>query len=173
MDYEGLLLSGKHSDFIINVKHEKFEAHKLILGARSSVFATILGEKMEKKHKTMAINDADPEIFLQFLLYIYTGDEEHLDWKNIVELYKMGDKYCVEDLKELCVERMKTNISVENVFEIFMLSQQIDDSELSAITIQFFFENSNEIFERESYVEFMKDYPDESYVLIKALVADK
>lgn len=94
MDYNELLLSGKNSDFTINVKHIKFNCHTLILAARSPVFSTMMEHEMkEKRSGDMFIPDTDPAIFQDFLLYLYTGKKEHLNLENIMELYKLGDKY--------------------------------------------------------------------------------
>lgn len=170
MDYKELLLSGRSSDFTIHVKRMRFDVHKLILGARSPVFLAMMEHDMkEKRSGEVFITDADPAAFREFLLYLYTGEEEHLDWKNVAELYNLGDKYCVDDLKYLCVVRMKTHISIENFFQVFCISQQLNNLELSESVIQFFLEDSKELVASEKYIQFVKQNPKETSVLVKAL----
>lgn len=173
-DYEELFLSGRNTDFTIHVKDVKFEVHRSILGARSPVFSAMMEHNMvEKRSGEVTLIDADPAVFRLFLLYLYSGDEQHMDGKNITELYKLGDKYCVEDLRYLCVERMMTHLSIENFCDVFHISQQIQNSELSESVIQFFFEDLKEIIRSEKYVEFRKAHPEETRVLAKALKAKK
>lgn len=139
-DYEELLLSGHRSDFTIHVKDRKFNCHAIILGARSPVFSAMVEHEMkEKRSGEVFITDADPTTFHDFLLFLYAGKEEHQDRENVTDLYKLGDKYCVDDLKHLCVEDMKRNMSIANFFNFFLISQQHCDSELSKAAINFFF----------------------------------
>lgn len=171
--YKELLLSGRNSDFTINVKSMKFEVHRSILAARSPVFSAMMEHEMEEKRSgEMTIIDADPAVFKEFLLYLYTGDEEDLDWKNIADLYTLGDKYFVQDLKHLCVERIKTHISIENFFQIFYISQQLNNLNISESVIQFFLEDAKEIVASEKCIEFVKTHREESNVLLEALEAN-
>lgn len=156
MDFKEILLSGKNSDFTIRVKHTKFQVHKIILGARSPVFAAMMEHEMkEKLSGEVSIQDADPAIFQEFLFYIYSGREENISWnKNVTDLFKLADKYCVDDLRWLCVERMKDYISVENFFDILHISQQLKPTwELWKVIIRFFIEESKEIVKNEMFIE--------------------
>lgn len=65
---------------------------------------------------------------------------------------------------------MKRNMSKENVFEFFLISQQHSELELSQVAIKFFIENSEDIIETKMWTEFMIRCSGETCVLIKALV---
>lgn len=171
-DFKSLLLCGRYSDFTIRVQDSKFQVHSLILGARSLIFWEMIRQEqnsLQKRKNELSIDDTDPAIFEEFLLYLYSGSEEHLNWKSIPELYKLGDRYGVHDLKELCIKRVKRDLSVENFFDIFLFSQEPDNSELSEVTIQFFQKDPKEIIKSEKFLELIKDYPDKAYVLMNTL----
>lgn len=59
-----------------------FPAHKLVLSARSSVFAAMFshGEVKENQNRLIEINDMSSEVMLAILKYIYTGDIEGYDY---------------------------------------------------------------------------------------------
>lgn len=103
---------------------------------------------------------------------MYTGDTNHLNWKNVTDLYKLGDKYTVEDLKRSCVEQIKRNISTGNFSVFFLLSQQFNDLDLTKITIKFFLKNSLGIINNDNWLTFSSKNLVESNVLIKALAVE-
>lgn len=107
--------------------------------------------------------------FQQFLLYLYSGNVEHLNWNNIAELCKLAEKCCVYDLKELCMERGKITLSVER-FENFLLSQQPDCSEWSAKGIQPSQGDLKEMIKDEKILELIIFDPGKAYVMIKFLI---
>lgn len=169
-DFKELLLSGSNSDVIIEVKHKKFNCHRCILGARSPVFAAMLDHDMkEKTSGVLTIEDVEPDVFQEFLLYLYSGNDNLLSWKNFPELYKLADKYGVEDLKNVITNDIKENINKENFIEFFKLSRLPNDSKLSQVVIQFFVDKSIEIVRREDWMTCLSENPVECNVLIKAL----
>lgn len=169
-DFKEMLLSGKNSDVTIQVKRKKFKCHRCILSARSPVFSAMMEHDMkEKASGVVTIKDAEPTAFQEFLLYLYTGNKDHLNWKNLADLYKLGDKYNVEDLKSLCVKHIKKNITVVNFYEFFLLSQQCNDSELKDITVEFFLEFSKDIVGSDNWITFLSENLAECNVLITAL----
>lgn len=173
-DYEDLLLSGTDSDLTIEVKDKKFKCHRGILRVRSPVFSAMLEHDMkEKESGVVRIVDAEPTVFQEFLLYLYTGNNNHLNWKNVIDIYKLGDKYFLEDLKNSCVEQMMINMSTENFTKFFLLSQQCNESGLTETAVKFFLKNSKEIVDNENWLPFMSQNPAECNVLVKALASCK
>ena len=170
-DYKQLLLSGRHSDVTIQVEKKEFKCHKCILAVRSPVFSAMFEHNMQENVSGLVtIKDAKPTSFQTFLHYLYTGNEEHLNWENVIDLYQLGDKYVVEKLKDLCVEYMRKNLSMDKFFDVFLLSQQYNDSILTNISKLFFLNNSNNIVCSKSWMNLLTENPNESNVLITALV---
>ena len=85
-------------EFIVGDR--SFWAHKFILAARSLVLRAMFGADMiESRTGRVRIDDGDPDIFQQFLHFVYTGQ---LDGKVSPELGYVAEKYNVETLSALC-----------------------------------------------------------------------
>ena len=79
---------------------KSFHVHKFILAARSLVFRAMLAADMiESKNGYVTIDDADAEIFRQFLYFLYTGQ---LDGPASPELGIVADNYDVKTLSAIC-----------------------------------------------------------------------
>lgn len=61
------------------------------------------------------------------------------------------------------------HISIDNFFQVFHISQQLQNSGLSEDVIQFFSEDASEIVASEKWVEFIQKHPEEVRVLLKGL----
>ena len=100
-DFGSLLESGAHSDVVFKVGSSRFPAHKVILSARSEVFAAMFAhDTKENRTNEVDIIDCHPDIFKELLQYIYTGSRASV--KHTYQLYVMAEKYALEGLKEIC-----------------------------------------------------------------------
>lgn len=157
-DFSQLLLHSppKMSDLKINVKkrprqhHETnesdddyqqsdvaFHAHKLILAARSPVFAAMFSSRtLENTTNSIDINDLCPETIQSMLEYIYTGKVNDIK-RSTVELYRCADKYQLEDLRLQAEMALMNSIAIETSAEILLLADQHHSKDLKARVIQF------------------------------------
>ena len=87
-DYQELFQSGKWSDVTLVVGDTELKAHKLILSARSPVFAALFVEMQESK---VTITDVSADVLQEVLRYIYTGKVEALK-DNADKLLAAADK---------------------------------------------------------------------------------
>lgn len=86
-DYEDMCHSGQNSDVILHVKGKTFNCHRCILAARSPVFHAMFEHDMQEKISgVVIIEDAEPAVFQEFLLYLYTGSGEYLSSENVIDL---------------------------------------------------------------------------------------
>lgn len=155
---------------MIVVKRKIFKCHSLILKSRSPVFASMLKHRMKQSQtRNVHINDADPIVFRQFLLYIYSSDKRHLNWQNVKELYKLADKYMVNGLKWLCVNHMKNNLSKSNVIDFFELGQKHSDYLLIDAAQNFFLPRCIELVASTKWMKFLKRNPTDANKLIMAI----
>lgn len=116
-NYEDMLLSGQNSDVILQVKDKKFNCHRCILSARSPVFNAMFEHDMKEKISgVVIIEDAEPAVFQEFLLYLYTGSGKYLSSKNVTNLYDLGDKYNVKQLMDLCMWHINKTGPVTDFF---------------------------------------------------------
>ena len=97
-DMQQLLNSGNGSDVVMVVGNSSkhFQAHKLILSARSPAFAAMFNhDTKENREGKVDIPDVQEDVFEEFLRFIYTGTVEGLD-QFAAELLIASDKvrYC-------------------------------------------------------------------------------
>lgn len=83
------------TDVEIRVGNRSFSAHRAILSARSSVFAAMA----ESQTSCFLIQDMDPEVFEDFLVFLYTGRLRTM--ANIAKLSVAANKYDVKTLERI------------------------------------------------------------------------
>jgi speckle-type POZ protein len=142
------------SDVIIN-------AHKLILAARSPVFAAMFSSRtLENTTNTIEINDLRPETIQSMLEYIYTGKVNDIK-KSTVELYRCADKYQLEDLRSQAEMALMNSISIDTSAEILLLADQHHSKELKSRVIQFIVSgNLKAITQTEGWHKYVACIPD-------------
>ena len=90
------------TDIEFHVGGQVIPAHKVVVAARSPVFAAMFQSDMEESRTNQVkISDIEPTVFRDFLYFLYTG---RLNSANIHDLYMAADKYQVETLKSLCTK---------------------------------------------------------------------
>ncbi|UJR09215.1 hypothetical protein I4U23_013463 [Adineta vaga] len=114
-----------------------FHAHKLILAARSPVFAAMFSNRtLENTTNTIDINDLHPNTIQSMLEYIYTGKVTDIK-KSTVELYRCADKYQLEDLRLQAEMALMNSLSIDTSAEILLLADQHHSEDLKSRVIQF------------------------------------
>lgn len=165
-----IFTGGENSDLTFTLKRKTFKCHQNIIKARSPVFKAMLEHDMaEKITGKINIKDADPAIFEDFLIFLYSCDKSVLNFKNITELYKLADKYYVFDLVELCVNCMVENLSKRNIFEFFELAQQHQEDILIDAAVDFFLRHRKDLVQSQNWMDFLKRNPEDANVLIKGI----
>jgi speckle-type POZ protein len=114
-----------------------FHAHKLILAARSPVFAAMFSNRtLENTTNIIDINDLHPNTIQSMLEYIYTGKVNDIK-KSTVELYRCADKYQLEDLRLQAEMALMNSLSIDTSAEILLLADQHHSTDLKSRVIQF------------------------------------
>ncbi|XP_046454137.1 speckle-type POZ protein-like [Daphnia pulex] len=141
---------------------ESIGAHANILSTGSPVFAAMFGSSyLESKSRIVIIDDIDPEVFKQLLIFFYTGKAPRLNEKNIVQpLYEVADKYGVVILKKECIKVLQTQLSTENAIDILVWSDFFSITNLFEIAMEFLLENSRELCFQPQWMNFMKNHPE-------------
>lgn len=153
-----LFENGQFSDFTINVKDREFKIHKAILAARSPVFASMLQHDFkEKQDNTVDLSDYDPDVFEDFLGYLYSGNSERISTENVAELYEAAEKYDIPTLKEECRCFMKGNISDDSFCDIISLAITYEDKDLLDHATKYFIENTEKILLTVQWQKFLKE----------------
>ncbi|KAG0530666.1 hypothetical protein BDA96_05G206600 [Sorghum bicolor] len=113
-----LLSSGVEADVTFQVGDETFAAHRLVLGARSSVFMAELFGPMKEKGT----------MFRDMLHFIYTDEFPKFDNGDTIamaqHLLVAADRYDLERLKLMCEHKLCECINTSTVTTTLVLAEQ-------------------------------------------------
>ena len=105
---------GSYSDVTFTVSGRQFPAHKVLLAARSPVFAAMFRPGMRESHTNRVdVPDIDSDVFEELLHFIYTGETSSVD-QMAQQLLAAADKYDVRDLKLICEDVLTKQLTVDN-----------------------------------------------------------
>ena len=119
---QGLFDDMKFSDVIFNIRGREFPAHKIILAARSEVFAAMFQHPTtENLTNKIKIEDIEPDVFHELLRFIYTGRINSTTMETMAAgLLIAADKYFLIDLKNECENYLVRQMSPENCVELIL-----------------------------------------------------
>ncbi|CAL5054285.1 unnamed protein product [Urochloa decumbens] len=139
-----LLRSQKGADITFLVSGESVVAHRSVLAARSPVFmAELFGSMKERASPCVEIKDMEVDVFRAMLHFIYTDTAPELDQKGeqatlmAQHLLEAADRYGLERLKSICVEKVCIDISVDTVATTLALAEQHGCSGLKSRCMMF------------------------------------
>lgn len=147
MEHFGTLLEQKKgADVSFVVGDDSFEAHKIVLAARSPVFmAEFYGRMRESGMCSVTVEDMQPDVFRVLLHFIYTDslpeDMDDLDRDEYSEMIRLllvaSDRYAMERLKLMCQSILSKNLDIETVATTLALADQQNCDELKAACVEF------------------------------------
>ena len=128
-------------DVTITCGDESFECSKFMLMARSNVFKLMFQSNMqESQTNNVNIEDLKPPVVAEMLHYIHTGKAPKID-DYAQELLAAADRYQLDDLKRTCEENLISTLTVENMFDILILSYLVSADKLRKDVIKYVTEN--------------------------------
>jgi speckle-type POZ protein len=139
------------TDVRFDVDGESFDAHRLVLAARSPVFrAELYGPMAESKMTSIAIHDVKASTFKYMLHYMYHGslpnpdDEDSLTAVDHQHLLVAADRYGVERLKGICEKKLCDDFTtVDTVVSMLALAEEHACSKLKARCLDFLANGEN------------------------------
>ncbi|GBN54097.1 TD and POZ domain-containing protein 1-like [Araneus ventricosus] len=126
---------------LLRVGEEAEIVGKAVLCARSSVFAKMFENDMrELKEKTVTITDIKMPVLKVLVSFLYTGKLWNSDsdlasnggFDFLCDLYYASDKYNIIDLRQLCVDLLLPQISMENIILAMKLAFSHNDVQLKS-----------------------------------------
>ncbi|KAJ4744987.1 BTB/POZ/MATH-domain protein [Rhynchospora pubera] len=175
-DFANLWLDKEMLDVTFEVNGELFQAHKLVLAARSPVFKNILfgvGPSQQGQLSgagAVQIEGMQLSVFKMMLQFIYTDsvpqDQElannDIDTLAITQqLLAAADTYALTMLKLMCEERLCRELSIDSFATTLVLAEQHDCPRLKAACLYFASdpENLSKIALTDEYLNLSLAYP--------------
>ncbi|EDW12131.2 protein roadkill [Drosophila mojavensis] len=121
----------------------EISAHKIILSARSKVFADMLSG--ESQANRVIIDDFCGEVVEELLRFIYTGVAPNLDFDKAKDLLAAADKYDIKRLKALCLNYLFDHLSIKTVAMTFNLAHKYNEKGLLSATVEYIKRNYKDV----------------------------
>lgn len=167
-DLAKMLDAKELTDVSFIVDGETFEAHRLVLAARSPVFrAELFGSMAESRLPSIRINDMEASTFRYMLHYIYRDslpDDKEIAAASMLEFQNLlvaADQYALDSLKILCEEKLCSCVSVDSVISILELAMQHGCPRLKDTCLDFLKdgENFKLVATTDEYMDLMASMP--------------
>lgn len=170
---KGVYQKAEGTDCKLKVSEENILAHRMILKARSSVFAAMFNhDTRESQTGEVCMEDVEKKTLEAIVIYMYSGDIEELTTENVLSYYAAADKYDIKDIKGICSEFIRRNLSVEWVCDVIKFSELYQEDEISQSAKEYFKENAREILKSEQWKIFARENHDSSVELLGSILAD-
>ncbi|XP_074575296.1 BTB/POZ and MATH domain-containing protein 1-like [Curcuma longa] len=143
------LQSGEGTDVCFEVDGEMFNAHKLVLAARSPVFrAQLFGPMKDRNLHCLKVEDMEAPVFKALLHYIYWDslpDMEDLAGLNTKcastlmaqHMLAAADRYALDRLKLLCEAKLCDDVAINTVATTLALAEQHHCFQLKSVCLKF------------------------------------
>lgn len=126
-DIQNIFRNDNFKDLAIDVQNKKFKAHKLLLAARSPVFADMIAGNQDVKE--IKLIDIGADTFQLIMNFIYT-DEMPADDSNWFNVYAAAHKFKIEKLKDFAEDKLLAMLDVQNAYEILVLGNKCSSEDL-------------------------------------------
>ena len=171
-NFREFFLSKEMSDIQIKCRDKTFDAHQLILFARSPVFRGMFQAEMkEKESQLVVIEDFKPDVVEGMLKFIYSGTLIQGDLEMVPDLLQASDKYQIDILKEKCESVLISNLHPESSLEFLVLSDMHGAKKLKKRALDLVVNNMNTIRRSAEWKECAKKRP-HLFVDISEAMAD-
>ncbi|PIC38716.1 hypothetical protein B9Z55_010629 [Caenorhabditis nigoni] len=164
-DMQGLFDKQQFSDFTLICKSDNgappqtFYIHKAIVSARSRVFSAMFEHHMQESDTNMTtVDDIDPDVMRELLVYMYTGQARYID-QMAQSLIAAADKYQLDRLKVMCEQALCYQLTTENACLTLVLADMYSAAQLRAHAINFINVNAAEVMSSEGWHGLVRDHP--------------
>ena len=158
----GIFSDKQFCDVEISCYETVFPCHRLVLAANSPVFrAMLLADMMEKRTKTIIIEDSKPETVAAMLSFIYTGDIADGKLSELaVDLLEVADKYQLGFLSMVCEDKLCSTLEVENSIECLVLGDMYHAFKLKKMALYVVANNLDKIVVTDMYRDLLRQKPE-------------
>ena len=146
-------------DFVLECGHQEIPVYRLLLAARSDVFATMFSEEfVEAKMGRAVIDDVEFKT-LDDLVKFCQFDQ--FDSKDVtIDLLAAATKYMIKDLVVKCEFYLCKNLSLKNAVDFFLSAYLLDANKLRTASKKFIINNFGEVRKTQSMKKLAQQHPD-------------
>lgn len=156
-DLESLLMDKTYADVTLIVDEEEIKAHRIVLMARSPVFAAMFTNAMiEKQESKVVIKDLDYEVVQETLRFIYTDKAPKLA-EMASDLLVAADKYQLPLLKAMAEKALGETLQVENAASVLMLANRHSAHQLKKHSLSYIRQHRKQVMATESWTDLKTD----------------
>ncbi|XP_033108022.1 uncharacterized protein LOC117109732 [Anneissia japonica] len=115
-------------------------AHRVVIASRCDWFRrALLSGMKESIDRKISVHDAEPELFCQFLGYLYTGQlkTKPLSIHQLADMLSLCDRYEVDDLKTTCECALRERIDEDSALFMLSLADQFHAKHLREATLRY------------------------------------
>ena len=174
-DILALLDSGAGLDVAFSVDGQVYNAHRLILSARSPMFRAMLGGPLkEGADAVIEIPDIQPPVFAALLHFAYADElPEALEGDNFEvtmaqHLLAAADRFQMERLRAFCEQRLCTSVDVETAATTLALAETNHAVELKRVCLEFVADNLQAVMHSDGFSYLIRTCPHLQMEILRA-----
>ena len=133
-------------------------AHKYVLAISSPVFFAMFYGGLAEQGDTVDITDCDPDVFLQFLRYLYCDDTNFRDVNNAIAVWHLADKYDLPSLANECLNFVEAAMEPLNAFQVIPYARRFNHEGLENVCWEIIDYNAQEIVLDKSFLDLKHEY---------------
>ncbi|PAV63030.1 hypothetical protein WR25_09071 isoform A [Diploscapter pachys] len=161
---------GKLADFTIIVKDRQFNTHKVVLAARSPVFAAMLEPHTEEAQKgRVTISDVDCDVMDEMLRFIYSGSCPRLSQFGL-ELLAAADRFHLPGLKAMADQALRNNLAVDSACRNLVFADMYNALDLKQEAIRFIVYNISNVIQTDNWIELTNSHPNLVTEIVASLI---
>ncbi|KAL3859328.1 hypothetical protein ACJMK2_009553 [Sinanodonta woodiana] len=135
--------------FYVGKQRQEITAHKYVLVSRSSVFYAMLCGPLQETGQ-IDMPDIEPYVFQHLLRFMYCEEFEP-NGESILALLYAAKKYAVERLVSMCVNWLKSGVTVENVCDMLQQAHSYGEKALLSKCLEFILDNGSSVLQHTSF----------------------
>ncbi|XP_023531781.1 BTB/POZ and MATH domain-containing protein 6-like [Cucurbita pepo subsp. pepo] len=181
--FGALLENLEGSDVTFDVDGENFQAHKLILAARSPIFRSEFLNMLEKNKQEIIVKNLEPNVFKALLHFMYTdsiaedvvvstsssSSESCVGDNFMAKLLAAADKYGLERLRLMCESHLCKDLSVHSVAKVLSFAEEHHATELKAVCLRFAAMNLGAVMQSKGFEQLKENNPSLQSEILKTL----
>ncbi|XP_062231321.1 ARM REPEAT PROTEIN INTERACTING WITH ABF2-like isoform X2 [Phragmites australis] len=144
------------SDVTFLVEGKRFYAHRIALLASSDAFRAMFdGGYREKDARDIEIPNIRWDVFELMMRFIYTGSVQVAN-EIAQDLLRAADQYLLEGLKRLCEYTIAKDVNLDNISDMYDLSEAFHAVSLRHTCILFILEQFDKICTRPGFAQLIQ-----------------